>query len=154
MGGAAVTFAMSRHTREPSPEHERALRTPLPVRRFAFVAPPIDVRDFVRGFSRLSGIGPETQLELTRRIESRFSLRLEDLHAPTLARELEAPLLIVHDEGDREVPVRCGRELAEAWPGARLTITHGLGHTRILRDPAVIAELTAFVAEERAHESP
>lgn len=151
MGGAAVTFAMSRHTRAPSAEHERALRDPLPVRRFAFVAPPIDLRDFVRGFSRLSGLGPETQAELTRRIESRLSLRLEELHAPTLARELDAPLLVVHDEGDREVPVRCGRELAAAWPGARLTITQGLGHTRILRDPAVIAELTAFVAGGQTH---
>lgn len=148
MGGAAVTFAMSRHTRTPSAEHERALRDPLPARRFAFVAPPVDVRDFVRGFSRMSGLGPETQAELARRIESRFSLRLEELHAPTLARELHAPLLVVHDENDREVPLRCGQELAEAWPGARLVVTSGLGHTRILRDPGVVDRLVAFVSEE------
>lgn len=146
MGGAAVTYAMSRALRAPSMKHERALREALPVRRFAFIAPPVDVRDFLRGFSRMTGLGATTQSELKAKIESRLAVSMEELYAPTLARDMDAPLLVVHDEDDREVPLRCGRMLAESWPGAELVVTKGLGHVRILRDPAVIDRVVSFVA--------
>jgi pimeloyl-ACP methyl ester carboxylesterase len=58
---------------------------------------------------------------------------------------MRAPLLVMHDEQDRAVPVECGAILAEAWPGAELTKTQGLGHNRILRDPKAIADAVAFV---------
>jgi pimeloyl-ACP methyl ester carboxylesterase len=146
MGGAAVTFAMSRHHRAPDVEHERALRDAgLPVRRFVFIAPPIDVNDFLRGFSRRMGLGAETTDAIRRRIEARFATALDDMYAPRLARELDAPLLVVHDKDDREVPLRCGELLAASWPGARLAVTEGLGHTRVLRDPNVTARVVAFL---------
>jgi hypothetical protein len=56
------------------------------------------------------------------------------------------PTLVVHDHGDREVGFRDGHETARAWPGARLLATEGLGHRRLLRDPAVVEEVVAFVA--------
>ncbi len=147
MGGAAVTYAMSRHRRMPVTEHERALRDDLPVRRFAFIAPPIDVRDFVNVFTRMAGLNSRTHQAISRGIESRFAMRLEDLYAPTLAGELNAPLLVVHDQDDREVPLSCGRLLAESWPGAQLEVTHGLGHQRILHDDDVIKRVVSFLAD-------
>jgi pimeloyl-ACP methyl ester carboxylesterase len=56
--------------------------------------------------------------------------------AEALAREVMArlkPLAAIeparmHDEHDREVPVACGRQFAEAWPGARLEVIRGFGH--------------------------
>jgi len=146
MGGAAVTYAMSRYARAPEVGRARAWRDGLPVRRFAFLAPPIDVGDFVASFIRMNGLGPSTQDALRRRIEARFAMSLDALYAPPLAREMTAPLLVVHDEEDRDVPVRCGRLLAEAWPGAELEITRGLGHMRVLRDAAVIDRVVSFVA--------
>jgi pimeloyl-ACP methyl ester carboxylesterase len=150
MGGAAVTYAMSRYNRAPTTQRVRALRHDLPVRRFAFIAPPVDVRDFVRTFTRMTGLGPATMNELSHRVESRFAVRLEDLYAPALAREMNAPMLVVHDEDDREVPLPCGRLLAESWPGATLEVTHGLGHGRILRDPGVVERVVSFVSREPA----
>ncbi|HEY4121358.1 MAG TPA: alpha/beta fold hydrolase [Byssovorax sp.] len=146
MGGAAVTYAMSRTKRSPATSLDRGIRdTGLPVRRFAFVAPPIDVRDFVRGFRRRFDLTEETERALGRRLVARFSLDLAELYAPALAEELTAPLLVVHDADDREVPLRCGETLAAAWPGAELEVTHGLGHTRVLRDPGVIERISDFV---------
>lgn len=146
MGGAAVTYAMSRYRRAPPTERERLVQEDLPVRRFAFVAPPVDLGDFVGGFTRRVGLTEGTATALRRRIESRLEMSLDELYAPTLARQMNAPLLVVHDEGDREVPLRCGRLLASAWPGAKLEVTHGLGHSRILRDPGVVDRIASFVA--------
>ena len=57
------------------------------------------------------------------------------------------PLLVVHDRDDREVPWQDGAAIAAAWPGARRVDTVGLGHQRILRDPAVVQAVAEFVAE-------
>lgn len=147
MGGAATTFAMSRFLRTPATRLERGLReAELPARRFAFVAPPVDVRDFVRSASAMLRVGDATRASVSRRIEARFGTRLEEMYAPAAAREMHAPLLVVHDQADREVPVACGRLLASSWPGAELEVTEGLGHMRILRDDRVVQRIAEFVA--------
>jgi hypothetical protein len=58
---------------------------------------------------------------------------------------MTAPLLIIHDEGDIDVPVRFGQTLAAEWPGAAIQITKGLGHRRILRDTGVIGSALQFI---------
>jgi pimeloyl-ACP methyl ester carboxylesterase len=41
---------------------------------------------------------------------------------------ITAPTLVIHGEADRLVPVRAGRDVAAAIPGARLEIIEGMGH--------------------------
>jgi pimeloyl-ACP methyl ester carboxylesterase len=53
--------------------------------------------------------------------------------------------LIVHDDNDPEAPLIEGKSVLREWPGARLVTTHGLGHTRLLRDPDVVREVTTFI---------
>ncbi|WP_187285182.1 alpha/beta hydrolase [Streptomyces sp. OR43] len=60
--------------------------------------------------------------------------------------DLEPPLLIIHDEDDTRISVRQGRRLAAAFGGqARLLITTGLGHRRILGDANVVRSVLDFV---------
>ncbi|MFF9850813.1 alpha/beta hydrolase [Streptomyces litmocidini] len=73
-------------------------------------------------------------------------------HAPD---ELGAPVLLFHDEDDDVVPLAQARFLAGAHGArARLVVTRGLGHRRILTDPDVVAEAVEFATtaapEERA----
>jgi hypothetical protein len=42
-------------------------------------------------------------------------------------------ILVVHDRDDDDTYWTEGAALAEAWPGAQLLTTTGLGHRRILR---------------------
>jgi hypothetical protein len=58
-------------------------------------------------------------------------------------------LLVLHDRDDKEVPLRAGREIARAWPGAELFVTNGLGHQRILRDPRAMEMVVGFVDANR-----
>lgn len=41
---------------------------------------------------------------------------------------LTVPTLVVHGDADRLVPLECGRETAEAVPGARFEVVEGMGH--------------------------
>jgi len=54
--------------------------------------------------------------------------------------------LVVHDRRDEEVGLAEAERLAAAWPGARLLVTDGLGHRRILRHVPTAAAVAAFVA--------
>ena len=58
-----------------------------------------------------------------------------------------APLLVIHDQDDRDVPPHHGAAVAASWPGAQLVETTGLGHSRILRDAGVVAQAVSFIAE-------
>jgi hypothetical protein len=35
-------------------------------------------------------------------------------------------------------------DVARAWPHGEMLSTHGLGHRRVLRDPRVVAAVSAF----------
>ncbi|MBP2585868.1 pimeloyl-ACP methyl ester carboxylesterase [Streptomyces sp. PvR006] len=62
------------------------------------------------------------------------------------AGELGAPVLLFHDDGDDMVPLVHSRRLARAHGDrARLVVTQGLGHRRILRDPGVVDEAVEFL---------
>jgi pimeloyl-ACP methyl ester carboxylesterase len=146
MGGAAVTYALSRAQARGRAVSEPGADEP----RLVFIAPPTDVRDFVDTVSNQLGLSPQTQARLEGLLERRIGQRLEDLHAIKLASSMRQPLLVVHDERDRAVPFACGKSLAEAWPGAALHATRGLGHSRILRDEQVISAATGFITGSRS----
>jgi pimeloyl-ACP methyl ester carboxylesterase len=86
------------------------------------------------------------QARLRHRLERYVGLGFEELDGRHIAPHMRVPLLVVHDESDREVPFEAGATLASAWPGARLIKTQGLGHQRILRDPNVVDAVVRFVS--------
>ncbi len=140
-GGAAVVFALSRK------DGLAATAASLAQARLVFIAAPIDIHDFACSFSAALGLGEATRGELDRIIERRLGRPLDELDALRAARGLRAPLLVIHDEEDRAVPVSAGRSLAGAWPGAGLHVTRGLGHGRILRHAGTIERAVAFAAD-------
>jgi pimeloyl-ACP methyl ester carboxylesterase len=135
LGGAAVAMAM---------------RHGLTARRAVLIAPPADVRIFSDLFARALAISPTVQRTMHRNLERRLRIVWEDLHIPTLVRELPAAALVIHDRDDADVPYHHGEEIVGAWAGSRLESTSGLGHRALLRDPAVIAWSVEFLREGMA----
>ncbi|MEU8760525.1 alpha/beta hydrolase [Streptomyces sp. NPDC048659] len=61
--------------------------------------------------------------------------------------DLGAPLLLLHDEADTLVPLAHAHAIRAAHGDrARLVVTQGLGHARILTDPQIVAQVVEFVA--------
>jgi pimeloyl-ACP methyl ester carboxylesterase len=52
--------------------------------------------------------------------------------------------MLVHDEGDTDVPIIQAEKLAEKYP-VKFLRTSGLGHNRILKDDAVIKAALDFI---------
>ena len=86
---------------------------------------------------------------LIARVEQRYGQPLQACSTASMAKRLPMPVLVIHDRDDPLTPLASAQALAAVIPQARLTITQGLGHRRILRDPAVLAQVAGFCAEGR-----
>ena len=135
VGGAASAFAYSL-----APFAERMV----------LIAPPLGPRRFFDGFVRYLELDGATKQATERRLHERYGLWLDEIDGTLFAPFVRAPVLVVHDRDDREVPFEHGARLAQALPEATLLETRGLGHRRVLKDPSVIAAATAFVASPLA----
>jgi pimeloyl-ACP methyl ester carboxylesterase len=116
------------------------------VTRNIMIAPNVLIDDSVRRFARLVAIDDPERIALEQYLAERSGVGVDSLRLPTLVGERDGGLLVIHDLADREVGFEHGERLAALWPQARLVPTEGLGHRRILRDPAVIAEAVAFAS--------
>jgi pimeloyl-ACP methyl ester carboxylesterase len=135
-GAAGVLLAGTRN----------GLRSP----RNVMIAPNVIIDDAVRRFSRLVGLDEADRIVLEQRIAAHTGIQPETLRLEhlTAARGHTADaLLVVHDRDDREVGFDHGQRLADLWPAAHLLPTTGLGHRRILREPAVIAATVELLRE-------
>ena len=118
----------------------------LAVGRAACIAAPARVEFLVERFARIMAMPDTVVTNLGERLEQRFDRDIWDLLATDAnARRLDVPALVIHDEQDSSVPWQQGRQIADAWQGAQFMLTQGLGHNRILRDPAVIKRVVAFL---------
>jgi pimeloyl-ACP methyl ester carboxylesterase len=123
-----------------------ALRRGLALERAVLVASPASMNEHAHNFARLLGITPHIREAMRRHLEQRYSVRFAEIDRIEELKDLRLPALFVHDSADTEVPFEHTLRLSGHMPGARLLKTHGLGHYRILRDPAVVRTIVGFVS--------
>lgn len=126
-----------------------ALRHGLSVGRLVLMAAPLSLTKFSLFVAHVLGLPLSVRGRMQRNMERKLGFRWDETDTDTVLADLAAtrPLdvLLVHDRRDREVPFASSERIAAAVPSARLFATEGSGHTRLLRNSAVIAEAARFV---------
>jgi len=124
-----------------------ALSRGLPCARAVLLASPSEMEPYLARMDAALGLGAPGRAALRARV-ARVLARagLSGFDLPALTHRLPQAALIVHDATDREVPPVAARRLARGWSGSQRVETEGLGHRRLLRNPDVVARVTAFVA--------
>jgi len=135
MGGAATALAIARG---------------LPARRAVIIGTSMEVGAYARRFARWHGMPERVREAMQAAIEERFGVRWSQLDVAKLAPCLRAPALVIHDRDDRTVPWAEATRFARLWPQARLLLTQGLGHRRILEDEKVAHAAADFIAGRSA----
>ena len=130
LGAAAATYAVSKG---------------LMIPRVVAIGASLDVFAYSRMFASWYWISERVRRAMEHAIEERFGLGWSDLDMARLAPRLAAEALVIHDRADRIVPWRRGAAFARQWPGARLLLTQGLGHARVLRDEQVAQAAAQFI---------
>jgi pimeloyl-ACP methyl ester carboxylesterase len=115
-----------------------------------FIAPMASPARYKGIFQRTLGLSDEVMRRFDSSTERLLAFRWEQLEVPEMAAQMKTPpVLVIHDRDDRETSWSDGAAIAEAWPAAQLQTTVGLGHRRILRDPAVVDATLRFLETAR-----
>ncbi len=88
---------------------------------------PVVARKLIAVFERISG-------------KSIF-----DFHGSTQSKKIKVPVLIIHDENDREVPISDAVNNFKQLENGQILQTSGLGHSRILKNKKVVNRIIDFV---------
>ena len=123
-----------------------AIANGVTIEAAVLVSPPSDLVGYSRRFAHWLGMPDWLRDAMQAAIEERFGVRWSAFELERLSPRLGGRALVIHDAGDRQVPIKQGRRIAQAWPGARLLETRGLGHARILSADAVVRAAADFIA--------
>jgi pimeloyl-ACP methyl ester carboxylesterase len=124
-----------------------AVHQGLPTARVALVAPPADLSLWFTRFAEGLHV-PETLVSGVRRqVELRLKAPLSTFNAEAIGDTIKVPMLVVHDDRDREVPYEHGERVAKSVPRGSIVKTTGLGHRRILSHEDVVGRVVSFVTE-------
>lgn len=128
-----------------------ALQQPgVHVGRVALISSVYSFDTLLEGFQAITGASPDLMVRLKQRLEAGLGCGWYDISGETLAAKQRVPALIIHDEGDREVPASDSQKLHAQWQGSTLHLTSGLGHFRILQHADVVQRVAAFLGASEA----
>jgi len=113
--------------------------------RLVLLGGPASLRSVLERYADGINLKPAARPHFFAEVERHTGVDPNTVDIKQLARNLRVPTLVVHDRHDSMVPFADGVAVAQAWPGAELMATEGLGHWRILSDAAVVEKVTAFL---------
>lgn len=117
----------------------------LPAERLVLLACSAPPRQVLRWFGGIFGLREGVLQRIDARLVELGGVSLEAFEPAWLGARLRVPTLLVHDRQDRAAPLGFAEALQAALPAARLQLTEGLGHRRLLRDAAVQAAVSAHL---------
>jgi pimeloyl-ACP methyl ester carboxylesterase len=133
MGGAMSLFSVA-HTGGAS--------------RVALVSAPSSLKRELQRFAKAVSLSKRGTAAFIASVESHVGRPAADFDVRHIAGKVALPLLLIHDQDDRRVPVVEAARAAHILVGAELMVTHGLGHNRVLADPTVVTAIVDFVAAQ------
>ena len=116
------------------------------VGRVVLVSSPSGLLRELHRFAAAVGLSRRGTAAFVASVERRVGRPAADYDVRHVVGKVGLPVLLIHDQNDRQVPVAEAARAAHALPTAELMVTKGLGHNRLLADRAVVAAIAAFVA--------
>lgn len=135
LGGLALSHALARG---------------LPARRAALLALAPAPAQFLSWFAQAMGTGEGLAQRMRGHVERREGVSLGHFEPSWLGERLAQPTLVVHDRSDATAPLAGSETLLAGLPAGRLLVTEGLGHRRLLSDPAVMQQVLAHLSTTAA----
>ena len=91
----------------------------------------------------------ETYAGFEKLVASRDSIRqliayMKETDVRDLLQGVKCPSLVIHFSGDLAIPIRMGRAIAEALPGAEFLEVGGIDHADLSQAPEAVERLRTF----------
>lgn len=133
-GGAATVFALSE------------LDTSICLEKLVLIGTPNRMENVFEGAVKTMNVPPKAATYFRQRVEEKVGRPLQEASLSNLGLSAQiGEALVVHDTTDQAVSLEAARLVAEAWPNARMIITEGYGHYRLMKNPDVTRRVAEFV---------
>ncbi|MEX0343665.1 MAG: alpha/beta fold hydrolase [Rhizobiaceae bacterium] len=118
---------------------------PVETSRMVLISSPNRMKRVFRWFGSVVGLGPKSQRAMEKEVERLTGNPVEVFCGDEQLKSLKVPTLIAHAPDDRQVEFAGAEAMAVAGGHVRLLRADGLGHSRIISDARVLAEIAGFV---------
>lgn len=122
-----------------------AIKQNLAVKKAVTIGSGDVIQDIIDDFVKNLKLKPEYGLRLKDHFENKFGGEMDDYSAYKAAQMVQIPVLVIHDQNDEDVSVNSAYHIDKHLVHSELFITEGLGHRKILGDPAVIETILKFI---------
>ncbi|AXG72038.1 2-hydroxy-6-oxononadienedioate/2-hydroxy-6- oxononatrienedioate hydrolase [Kordia sp. SMS9] len=103
------------------------------------------ISDIISDFIEALTLKPIVATKMKANLDRIYGSDINAVSASNVAKKVDIPTLVIHDENDGDVPVKAAHAIYKALPKGSIHITEGLGHRRILGNTAVIEKIEAFL---------
>jgi pimeloyl-ACP methyl ester carboxylesterase len=104
------------------------------------------IQDILNDFVTKLKLKPETAFKMKEHFENKFGEVMENYAASFAAQSVEIPVLIIHDQHDKEISVKAAYNIHSNLKNSTILITENLGHRKILGDKKVIENIVKFIS--------
>jgi pimeloyl-ACP methyl ester carboxylesterase len=103
------------------------------------------IQDIIDEFIGKLKLKPKVGTLMREGFEKKSHESMDQYSAFRAAMEIDIPVLVIHDNNDAEVPVKCAKHIHENLKNGTLILTDGLGHRKILGNQSVIEKSFDFI---------
>jgi pimeloyl-ACP methyl ester carboxylesterase len=122
-----------------------SLKRGLKINRLILIGSGDIVKDIIDDFVKKLNLKSKISNLLQYHFEKKSGLNMNDFSSHKVAKDISIPVLVLHDENDTEVPVKCSIHIHKHLKNSELLLTQNLGHRKILGDKKVIEKIIHFI---------
>ncbi len=122
-----------------------AIKQNLSVKKAVIIGSGDLIQDIITDFIRNLRLKPEIGDRMRIHFEKKFGEPMNNYSTSVAAKNIETPVLILHDEDDADVNVKCAHNIHVHLKNSKIKITNKLGHRKILGNDKVIEEIIDFI---------
>lgn len=120
-------------------------------KKLVLISGPASFEGVLRRFAKFLNLSEKATNAFLRHVESFVRYPTEQLNVSERCKNISAPVLIVHDELDREIPFEDSLVLKAACSNGTHLSTNRLGHRKLLGDPDVVGAIAEFSEKLVSH---
>jgi len=121
-----------------------------PFKKLVVIGTPDSIINIFNGFVEKLELKPVVAEKLIAVFEKVIGKSIFDFHGSKQAEKITEPVLIIHDDHDKEVPVTDAMNNYKHLKNGELFRTKGLGHNRILKNNEVIKKILYFIMKQKS----
>ncbi|MDT7832109.1 alpha/beta hydrolase [Flavobacteriaceae bacterium S356] len=119
----------------------------LKIKTFVTIGAGDKVSNILVQFIKNLKLNKSAYLKLQQFIEKKWGVLVDDYASGYVASNIDIPVLVIHDTEDGDVPVSNAYNIRQNLQNGSLLITHGLGHTKILRDQNIVNKTVEHIIQ-------